>query len=289
MNKSYYETSICAECSHADRWPDFSLQWHQLGSPLRPVAQDTGFCEDAVLQWSRMRGAPRVLILGVTPETYRLPWPDGTDIMAADRSKAMIDNVWPGPKDAVLLTDWLNVDLPDGSRDIVLCDGGLHLLSYPAEQTRLVRVLGRILSDGGLFIVRLYTPHPIKESPDAVMQDLLAGKISSLNILKLRLSMSMMENSEEGVELGSIWRAVNRVEPDLEKLAARIAWTSEHILVFNKYRNSIIRYCFVTVNHVLDMFCVNPGGFMIKNLLTPSYEMGGQCPTLVLERLPRYE
>jgi len=287
MNKSNCLTKTAAQRLPANRWPDLSLQWHQLGSPLRPVAQDTGFCEDAILEWSRLHGTPRVLILGVTPEIYRLSWPDRTDIIAVDSKQAMIDNVWPGPKDAVLFTDWLDLDLPDGSRDIVLCDGGLHLLSYPDEQARLVRVLSRIISNDGLLIIRLFTPPSKQESPDAVIEDLLVGRISNLNIMKLRLGMSMMENSQKGVELGNVWNAVNRVAPDLNKLAARIGWPLEQTLVFNAYRESAIRYHFVTGDQVLEMVCCNPGGFEVKCLCVPSYELGNQCPTLVLKRIPR--
>jgi glycosyltransferase involved in cell wall biosynthesis len=273
--------------SRDDHWPDFAMQWGLLGPPLKPVAQDVGFSRDAIMEWSGLNGAPRALILGVTPETYRLSWPEGTDLLAADRNQAMIDHVWPGPKDAALLTDWLNLNLPDSSRDIVLCDGGLHLLSYPSEQSRLVRVLGNILSSGGLFIIRLFTPPMQKEPPDAVMEDLFAGRISNLNVLKLRLGMSIMENSEEGAQLEKVWKELHRFAPDPGKLAAKIGWTSEHISAINAYRDSAVRYCFVTLNQVAAMFCGDPGGFEVKCICYPSYELGERCPTLVLQRKPR--
>jgi SAM-dependent methyltransferase len=289
MNKLHCETKTVKQHQYANRWPDFSRQWHLLGSPLRPVAQDISFCEDAVLEWNRLHGAPKVLILGVTPEIYHLPWPERTDIIAADSKQDMINNVWPGPKDAVLLTDWLDLDLPDASRDIVLCDGGLHLLSYPDEQVRLVNLLNRIISDDGLLIIRLYTPPPKQESPDAILEDLLAGRISNINIMKLRVGMSIMENSEKGVQLRNIWNTVNRVAPDLNNLAANLGWPLEQTLVFNAYKESAIRYCFVTIDQVLDMACRKPGGFEIRSVRIPSYELGNQCPTLVLKRIPRHQ
>jgi SAM-dependent methyltransferase len=287
MYKSYPKTKSAAHDTRVNRWPDFSLGWHLLGSPLRPVDQDAGFCEDAVMEWNLLNGAPRVLILGVTPELYRLSWPERTDIIAADSKPSMIDNVWPGPQNAALLTDWLDLDLPEGSRDIVLCDGGLHLMSYPDEQRQFFRVLSRIISDDGLLIIRLFTPPPKQESPDAILEDLLAGKISNLNIMKLRLGMSIMENYEEGVELRNIWNMVNRVAPDLNKLAANIGWPLEQTLVLNAYEESTIRYYYVTVDQVLEMACCNPGDFEIKSVRIPSYELGQQCPTLVLKRISR--
>jgi hypothetical protein len=181
-----------------DHWPAAARQWQELGPPLRPAAEDINFCADGVREWVRSRGAPRVLLLGVTPELYRLPWPKGTDFLAADRTQAMIDHVWPGPKEAVRCTDWLALALPEGSRDIVLCDGGLPLLAYPEEQRRLPRLLRAVLSDQGLCILRLYVPPPQRESPDAVLRDLLEGRIANLNVLKLRLSMALMESAEAG-------------------------------------------------------------------------------------------
>jgi SAM-dependent methyltransferase len=271
----------------ADHWPEIARQWQQIGPPLRPVAQDIGLCWDAVQEWVRHCGRPRVLLLGVTAELYHLPWPKGTDFLAVDRTQAMIDGVWPGPKEAVQCTDWLALTLPESSRDVVLCDGGLHLLAYPQQQRRLVQVLQRILSDRGLCILRLYVPPPQRESPDAVLRELLEGGISSLNILKLRLGMSLMDSASEGVELGRVWRAVHAVAPDLEELASRIEWPVEQMLAINAYRESTVRYHFVTVDQVSDLFCGNQGGFKVHRLHVPSYELGERCPTIVLRRCSR--
>ncbi len=160
----------------SDHWQENARQWQHLGPPLRPSPQDIGFFEDAVQEWIHHYGAPRVLLLGVTPEIYRLPWPEGTDFLAVDHSQAMIDAVWPGPKEAAQCADWLSLKLPDNSRDIVLCDGGLPLLAYPREQQQLVRILRDVLSDQGLCILRLFVPPSQQESPDAVLRDLLEGK-----------------------------------------------------------------------------------------------------------------
>ena len=273
-----------AERDRSGHWPEIARQWQQVGPPLRPAEQDIGFCSDAVGEWIRHRGAPRVLLLGVTPELYRLPWPTGTDFLAVDRTQAMIDTVWPGPREAVRCTDWLALALPDGSRDIVLCDGGLHLLAYPHEQQRLVRLLRAVLSDHGLCILRLYVPPPQRESPDTVLTDLLEGRIPNLNTLKLRLEMSLLEGAAAGVELGTVWRVVHEMAPDLAALASRIGWPVDHMLAINTYRGSTARYYFVTVDQVSELFCGSPGGFEVRRLSVPSYELGEQCPTIVLQR-----
>jgi hypothetical protein len=118
------------------------------------------------------------------------------------------------------------------------------------------------------------------------MYDLLEGRISSLNILKLRLGMSLLEGAAEGVELGKVWRLIHEAAPDLEGLAAKIGWSLEHMLAINAYRGSPARYYFVTVDQARDLFCGSPGGFEVRRLQVPSYELGEQCPTIVLQRCP---
>ncbi|NTV97004.1 MAG: class I SAM-dependent methyltransferase, partial [Thiobacillus sp.] len=97
---------------------------------MRPVPEDLAFIETVLSDWCGQAGgrAPRGLILGVTPELYRLPWPDRSLVRAADRTPEMIEYVWPGAAEAVLHSDWRELDVADASFDIVLCDGGLHLL-----------------------------------------------------------------------------------------------------------------------------------------------------------------
>ncbi|HJX31490.1 MAG TPA: hypothetical protein VJ624_06525 [Thermodesulfobacteriota bacterium] len=266
-------------------WTKMVEHWQQIGPPLRPSPQDIEFFEDAVQEWIHRYGAPRVLLLGVTPEIYRLRWPEGTDFLAVDHAQAMIDAVWPGPKKAVQCTEWIALSLPKNSRDIVLCDGGLHLLAYPGEQQQLAHLLRDVLSDNGMCILRLFVPPAQRESSDAVISDLLEGKISSLNILKLRLGMSLLKSAAEGVELGRVWRLIHEAAPDLEDLAAKIGWSLEYMLAINAYRGSTARYYFVTVDQVSELFCNNSCGFETHRLRVPSYDLGERCPTIVLRRL----
>jgi hypothetical protein len=267
-------------------WQEIARQWKHVGPPLRPSKQDLDFCVDTVGQWTLSHGAPRVLLLGVTPELYRLPWPEGTDFIAVDCSRAMIDTAWPGPGGDVQCSDWLTLDMSEKSRDIALCDGGLHLLAYPREQGRLVSALHHVLSDWGLCILRLYVPPPERESPEDVLHDLLESRITNLNILKLRLGMSLMESAGVGVELGKVWSAVHGIAPSLEGLAVKIGWPIDHMLGINAYRRSKAKYHFATVNQVSTLFCGEPGGFEVCCLRVPSYELGDRCPTIVFRRRP---
>ncbi len=266
-------------------WSGAARRWHLLGPPLRPAAQDIGFVQDAVRQWTGAHAAPpRVLLLGVTPELYRLPWPEGTDFLAVDRTRAMIDAVWPGPKENVQCTEWLAMGLPDGSRDIVLFDGGLNLLAYAEEQRRLARVLWEVLAEAGLCILRLFVPPARRESPDDVLRDLTAGRVANMSCLKMRLWMALQESAEQGVELDAVWRALHKAAPDLPALAAKIGWPVDETLGIDVYRGARSRYWLATLDQVTEMFCNSPGGFKLRRLLVPGYQLGEMCPTVVLRR-----
>lgn len=269
----------------AGHWPDLARAWKQVGPPLRPSAQDIDFLKDAIGSWARDDSAPRALILGVTPELYDLPWPNGTDVLAVDHTQTMIDTVWPGPRNAVICADWTTMPLRTGSRDVALCDGGLNLLEYPHEHLQFVQILHRVIASGGLCILRLFIPPKEREEADKVLQDLLKARIPNLNLLKLRLWMALHEDITQGVELERVWNAIHQVAPDFNRLAMQIGWPVEHLLAINAYRNCSSRYYFLDLDDVCHLFCESPGGFALEAVHVPTYELGEQCPTVVLRRL----
>src|SRR6476659_4800438 len=254
----------------AAQWAKVARNWNLHGPPLRPSPEDLRFSEEAISAW-RGRGAPRVLLLGVTPELYRLSWREGTNFLAVDRTIEVIEAVWPGPREAVRCEDWLEMRLPAASRDIVLCDGGLNLLAYPDEQQRLASILGEVLAEEGLCILRLFVRPAEKETRDAVLTDLLAGRIPDMNVLKLRLWAALQETPSQGVELDAVWRAVHGAAGSLEKLASKLGWPLEETLFINAYRDSTTRYWLGTVDEVAKIFCEDAGGFELAGVHVPTY------------------
>jgi SAM-dependent methyltransferase len=267
-----------------DHWSDIARQWEQIGPPLRPCVQDVAFYTDTIDRGVRNNGTLRALILGVTPELYHLPWPKGTDVLAVDHTQEMIDTVWPGPRDAAICADWTDLPLESTTCDIALCDGGLHLLSYPQGQQKLVQNLHRIVRPNGLCVLRLFVPPSQRESTDDVLRDLLAARISNLNILKLRLGMALQEDITQGVQLADVWDTIHCVAPDLEQLARQIGWSLEHLQAIHTYRDCLKRYHFFGLTEVRRLFCDNPGGFVVETVHIPNYELGELCPIVVLRR-----
>ncbi len=132
--------------------------------------------------------------------------------------------------------------------------------------------------------MRLYALPEQPESSDAVLEDLREGKISNLETFKLRLLMSLQGDPTEGVEAGRAYDLLTRAEPDLEKLASRLGWPAERVLLMNDYKGMKFRFYWLTVRQTVDLFCENSGGFRLHCTETPSYELGQRCPVLALRR-----
>ncbi|HYF16101.1 MAG TPA: class I SAM-dependent methyltransferase [Phycisphaerales bacterium] len=257
-------------------WPEIAARWGLVGPPLRPSREDTDFLRREVLP--RLPGAPRVLILGVTPELHRLPWPARADVRAIDRARAMIDAVWPGEPAAALCADWRDMPLESTSFDAVLCDGGLHLLDPPG-QTRVLREARRVLRPGGLCAFRLFVPPAEHESPRAVLDDLLARRIANVNELKMRLLMAMQATPGEGVALDGVWRSLASTAPGLDALAAGTGLDPDALRALETYKDRPARYHFVDESDAAAAF--GAAGFRPIARGAPAYPLGDRCPTLI--------
>lgn len=260
-------------------WSEIAERWSLVGPPLRPSSEDL-----AVLRSEVLGGLPslgRVLILGVTPELYGLGWPAGTRVTAVDRTAAMIEGVWPGPREDAVCGAWERLPLEDGSQDLVLCDGGLHLLD-PDTQRVVAGEVRRVLAPEGVCAFRLFVPASPRETPALVLQAFLVGALESVNELKMRLAMAMQENAESGVCLDDVWCAVRGASPDPDAMAARLGWDARTLHALDSYRGCAARYHFVSTARATRVF--GSAGLRHRATHTPRYRLGERCPTVVFDR-----
>ena len=265
-------------------WNSFAHLWAQLGSPLRPSAEDQVGYWSFIDPWLKQFERPRILILGVTPELYHLAWPKSHDLIALDRSREMIDEVWPGPPERAHQGDWLEMPFSADSRELALCDGGPILIEYPQAHQRLIEQLHRIVVPGGRVVLRLFAPETGRESVETVLDDLVHDRIANLNILKLRLGMAIQSSAEEGVAVQEILRAVEGLEPDLETLSRRLGWSWDHMRVIEAYRDAPARYYFATEAEITRLFCAQDR-FAFLGSWQGSYPLAERCPIVGYERL----
>jgi SAM-dependent methyltransferase len=268
-----------------DSWSDLARTYADSGPPLRMSPEDAeGYAEAVALQAAE-RAPLRALLLGVTPDVHALPWPPGTDLVAVDRSPAMIERVWPGEPSAAHRADWTALPLPDASRDLAFCDGGLHLLDLPGQRA-FASELARVVAPGGRVVLRMFVPPARRESVATVLDDLRAGRVRDVNVLKLRLGMAMQDDAEPGVRVDDVWRTFHGAEPDLDRFLERTRWTRGQVATVEAYRGSSAAYHFVTTEDARRLFERQTGGFRLERVRVPGYLLGERCPTVVFRRVP---
>jgi SAM-dependent methyltransferase len=266
-------------------WSRMARLWQLVGPPLRPAPEDLAAFQDAVDLWPETHGrTPRALILGVTPELYALRWPPGTSLCALDASQPMIDTVWPGSPTAALRGSWTAMPLATGSCDIVVCDGGLGMLSYPHGQAELLRELHRILVPGGIFVVRLFAPKGRTGTVEEVFANLDAGNIASLDALKMLLWGALHGDAHEGVRPREVVARILAAVGSFDRLAEDHGWPLEHVRSLELHRESTAVYHLTDAGEVVRMAMYDPGGFETVGVVEPGHALGACCPIVTLRR-----
>jgi len=267
-------------------WQKHAHQWSFVRPPLRPSAEDIDMVGAAVAEWTGINGQvnPSVLVLGVTPELCRLPLNSGSRIIAADNSADMIRALWPGsirPRDEAICSDWRSLPLAANSIHLVLGDGTFSMLPYPAGYAALCAELRRVLRSQGRCVIRCFTQLEKRETLEEVLADLDRGRIGNFHILKWRLAMAWQSDADAGVSVGEVWNIFHETWKDFDALAKRYAWPIEELRTIEVYRGMSTRYTFPTLAQYHDFFPTH--GFHVIKTIFPAYELGGRCPTLVLD------
>jgi len=271
--------------THDPHWGVMAYHWNAYGPPLRPSPVDIAAMERSVRTWhgSTAVRAPRVLMLGVTPEIAGMSWPAGTDLTAIDRSDAMIRHVWPGnvPGCRVALrADWFDRDY--GRNDIVIGDGVFAIMRYPDDYARIVGKIAASLPAGGLFITRPFLQPTRRETPDEVLRDLREGRIGGLHAFKFRLAMSLQSRTEDGVRQGDVFSAVRAAGIDCDTLAASTGWSELEIDTLRIYRDKDARLSFPSADELASLMAAQ---FATVGAARMDYEMGERCPVMTYQRV----
>jgi SAM-dependent methyltransferase len=261
-------------------WSDAAYHWRHYGSPLRPCAADVRVMEALVRRahaGHRGRGL-RVLLLGVTPEIAQMAWPEGTQLLAVDRSPAMIEHVWPGDvagRRKVVCGDWFDLANEANRFDVVIGDGTFSILGFPRQYRELAAVALRVLASGGVLIARYFLQAARREAPHAVIDDLVAHRIASFDAFKLRLAMAMQERAEEGVRMGDVFAAWSAARIDCAALLAKTGWVTEVVETIRPWEGKDARLSFpraAEMDAVLDEY------FEREQEHRLDYELGERCP-----------
>jgi len=230
-------------------------------------------------------GPYRVILWGVTPELALMPWPQGAEILAIDRSELMIQSVWPGDVPGMrraVCGEWRDtLRISGGGCDLLIGDGCLGTSCYPDEYVELTEAAADSLRQGALFVMRLHAHPDGKETTQRVVDDLLNLRIGNFHVFKFRLAMSVQESPEAGVELGHVWDRWRSLRIDEEELAKLTGWDPKVIDTINLYHDKKTRYFFPTLNQHLRIFQQR---LDVQKIHVPEYEMGERRPIVMLAR-----
>jgi SAM-dependent methyltransferase len=253
---------------------------------LRPGPEDLAVVAEAAAGWQAAHPDARLraLILGVTPELATLAWPPQTTVTAVDQSPGMIRHVWPGAPDRALCADWRRLPLPDGAVDLIAGDGCCSLLPFPDEVHALAAELRRVLTPGGIYVLRAFVQPEAREDLAAVGAALWSGRIGNFHVFKWRLVMSLQPSTARGVQLADVWDAWHALCPDPDALAEARGWPLSTITTIDSYRGAPAVYRFPTLAELRAVLSAN---FTEVACHTPTYELGERCPTLVWVPLAR--
>lgn len=257
---------------------DVAHQWHLYGPPLRPCAADIRAMEDAVRRFAH-RGRPlNALLWGVTPEIATMSWPEGTQLLAVDKSQQMIDLVWPGDVAGfrkAVQGDWFDYRCSDVRHDVVIGDGNFAPLDYPRSYRALAAAARAALTDTGIVISRFWVRPAKRETPDAVFEDLRAHRIQSFHAFKFRLAMALQENAETGVGVSDVLSAWKRARIDMDSLLAMTGWQRETVDMIYLYEGKTSRLAFPDTAELADVMSEYFDPLETRYL---DYEMGDHCP-----------
>lgn len=268
-------------------WKQVAENWRSFGPPLRPCSEDIGAMENAVAEWeARSSGdACSALLWGVTPEIANMKWPDGTALVAIDRSEVMIKVVWPGDMDGVRKAycgEWLDSCLVvKNPVAVVIGDGCFNTLDYPEGYRALFGTAHRALENKGVLIMRFFLQPDEHEEPDTVFGELHANRIGNFHVFKFRLAMAVQEDIRKGVKVNDVWKIWKDADIDKGSLVSMTGWQEEVINTIALYEGKNARLSFPTSGELAAVFSE---GFKEVARAVPEYEMGERCPVLVLEK-----
>jgi SAM-dependent methyltransferase len=260
----------------ANHWDRFYRCWSRLRAPLRPDP-------DIVAAFKSVLGEPhgRTLLLGVTPE---LAFGD-RDLVAVDRSQDMIDHLWPGdtPRRSVIHGQWDSFAFPDNSFQAALGDGSLNVLAYPDGHAGLYAEVGRLLTPGSLFALRVYATPDGCETLDELASAVRRRDAGSFHAFKFRLAMALTaKQGDANLVVTQILDAFETMFPDRAELAAVTGWPMADIETIDIYRGSAAVYSFPTLS---GFHAAIPDTFALQGHVdSGSYDIADRCPLMVLVR-----
>lgn len=251
--------------------------WDDLGPPLRPDLQTIQAYGELFQAVQPSDKDAQVMLMGVTPELANAAWLAHAKMTAIDHSPAMISAIWPGDHHhrQAITGDWFNLPVPPLSQHMVMGDGVLNFLTYPAEHQALSHSLSAVLRPGGHLILRAFCAHEHTENPEQIVHRAKHRKFTSFHDFKLMLLGALQQGDiQTGVALASAWQMFHEHFPNMDDCAAQTGWSIEAIRTIDLYKANTKRYFLATPAEIESVLSTR---FKLIHLSAPPTPWS--CPT----------
>lgn len=258
--------------NHWDRNPQ---HWSRIEPPLRPDPE-------TVRAFQRLVGgaASRVLLLGVTSELANA----FESVHAIDKNEQMISRVWPGDSATRQARhgNWLEMPVPDQPFDGAVGDGCLSNLVYPHEVRDVLARVRASLKPGGRFVCRLFERPDTPESRESLLATAAGPARINFHAFKWQVAMHLAGQRHATIPVPDILALFNELFPDRAALAARTGWPPGLIELLDIYRDSEVRFTFMTRSEIL---AVLPAGISdLQFEICSNYDLAERCPMMSFRR-----
>lgn len=266
-------------------WDSIARHYAAFGSPLVPCQDDIQSFERAVQEKSVQGRSTwfRAVMLGVTPGVALMRWPSLSTITAVDRSRAVIGALWPGNVSGhryAVCASWTAIPVEPHSCDAVVGDGSFIACRFPDEVLSLASAVSNLLKDDGILAIRSYVRPKDCESIEQVFNALCSRKLG-VDEFKMRLWMAMQRCAEEGVAVRDAARLLLEYGVCARVMQENLGWTRAAVEPFSTWMSSEAIYTFPTLSELRDLFAVH---FREVSIHFPGYELGTNCPVLVMRK-----
>jgi hypothetical protein len=260
-------------------WGSYAQSWDGQSLPLRP-------CDDDLLNYQSAVGSAmaratyrRFMILGVTPELYRLGLSRGLKVCAMDRSESMIRSVWPGSPELAIQDDWQSIGRLVRDPSIIVCDGGLHLLDFEQQET-LARCFQSQALKASTIILRLFLPVAPRQSSAAILDRFEQGEIPTVSLLKINLWHALDIQENDTTKVRDVWACVHqRSGGDALAYLTLHGQSESAARSFMVYQESSAMYYFQSLQSIQNLFSAH-AGFTCERPRFPAYQHGSGFPVV---------
>jgi SAM-dependent methyltransferase len=259
----------------SNHWDKSPRHWARIEPPLRPDATVTQ-------AFQHLAGGPaaRVLLLGVTSELANA----FESVYAIDKSPMMISRVWPGdsPTRHVVQGNWLEMPVPDTLFDAAIGDGCLSNLAYPHEVREVLTRVQASLRPGGRFVCRLFERPDVPWSREDLLSTAAGPARINFHAFKWQVAMHLAGQTQATIPVPGILALFDELFPDRQALAARTGWPRELIDLVDVYRDSEVRFTFMTRSEILSVL---PSGITdLRFDACSNYDLAQCCPLMSFRR-----